>query len=266
MWKVGLIVLALVLVWQLFLKTTLDDVIPKIKQSNELGFNVCVSHYRFSKLTKHDNKEIYRRIDAVDTDFGNNIYTRNKISIRVDELNLDKFYELLEYAKKRRVFIWVAATGRGPNARALKKYHEAISRGYHDIGITLQAYHKDSYEQAKDILASGNHGHIRLVYGSYTDNQLNHKDTLDNYRQIAQLLADDNKFHELAGHRFDIIKDFARYSHLGFSFYSFNKSYVIKQLAKLPVKPKNKTLYINYGDVLDIPWKHHLVYITQRLS
>lgn len=268
MWKIATLVIIILVAIRLLLKSTLDDIIPKIKQSNDLGFNVCVSHYRFGKQTKKDNTELYRRIDAIDTSFGSDIYTRNKISIRVDEINIDKFYELLDYAKMHNVFIWIAATDRHANALALKKYYEATSRGYYDIGITLQAYHQDSYDKAKNILATVQHAHIRLVYGAYTDNKLNHKDTLANYRRIANLLAYNDNFHELAGHRFDIIRNFAKYDNLAFSFYELNKSYVIQQIAVLKkdnIEIKNKTLYINYGDILNIPLSHHLTYITQRL-
>lgn len=137
------------------------------------------------------------------------------------------------------------------NQEELDTYLKLLHLGYTNIFITLQTYHKDVFQKVKLILKNG--GHIRLVKGWYKDGDVkNWNQVTENYYQIARLLVEDNHFHLLATHDFNLLKKLydeygSRMNKMEIIFFSFSKGFVESKMKYFPYQIINKSFYKPYG-------------------
>lgn len=229
-------------------ETNVCDLTSDIKKINKLEMMACINKSGYSK---ENIDEIKRRIILVNpnqTNHRTQIHTRNKISVKTSSLSgdlLKKYEEILTFAKKHNTFVWMSAETTDINQKNIAMYTELIKE-FDNIGITIQAYHNDSISLAKQVLNLS--GHIRLVKGLYIDGKS--KQVWDNYKNILEMLINDNGYHEVATHNFKLLEPYVESinkSNINYGFAYINEKYALKNCKKLNIPPDKCSFYLAYG-------------------
>jgi len=90
-----------------------------------------------------------------------------EISIKTTQFGkyTDLIIELMTFAKRNTVFVWLDMEDYDSKARILEIYKLLRNKGYNNVGITLQIYLKDTFADMQMILRRK--GKIRLCRGAY---------------------------------------------------------------------------------------------------
>lgn len=229
---------------------------------DEYGFTIGPLPYYTDKYNHEEIVRHYKFIDILDS-IKDKEYTKenlpeqNKMSIKLfffrkngilDYTALEKF---IAYGNSKNIMVGFAAMHNNSIDEELSTYLRFLELSYHNIFMTLQAYHSDVIKRVKIVLR--NNGHIRLVKGWYKDGDVTDwKQVTENYYQAARLLVQDKNFHLLATHDFDLLKKLydefgTRMDKMEIIFFSFNQKFVENKIKTFPYTIKNKSFYKPYG-------------------
>ena len=185
-------------------------------------------------------------------------YKGDKISIKLmfykdksGKILIKELLSLLEYAKKRNVFVYIDALYCNDRNLELQTYL-TLFKHFDNIGITLAAYHNTIDKSVNKIILNG--GHIRLVKGYYNDYSVkNWQRVKRNYINNAIKLIKSSNFHTLATHDFNILNLlFKNYSkemqNIELAFFWFAKKHVFKNLKGFKYKISMKCFYYPLGN------------------
>jgi len=187
----------------------------------------------------------------------NNLYAQNKISIKLDFfkkngiLDFDKLKNFVEYANTFNIMVGFSSMGRDDRIDELNTYLKLTHHGYNNLFITLATYHSDIDQRVDTVLK--HNGTIRLVKGWYKDGDVRDWHTVsENYLRNAKKMVKSGKFHMLATHDFDILKNLYdmfgdKMNIIEIIFFRFNKEFITGQIATFPYVIRNKSFYKPYG-------------------
>lgn len=189
----------------------------------------------------------------------NNRYEQNKISIKLDFfkkngiLDFNKLKNFVEYANTFNIMVGFSSMGRDDRIDELNTYLKLLNYGYNNLFITLATYHSDIDLRVDTVLK--HNGTIRLVKGWYKDGDVHNWDSVsENYLRNAKKMVKSGKFHMLATHDFDILKNL--YDIYGYKmdiieiiFFRFNKDFITREIDTFPYVIRNKSFYKPYGKI-----------------
>ena len=194
------------------------------------------------------------------------------ISVKLTQLGLDfdknlcmeNLNQLLKLAKNYNSIIWIDMEEYCYLEQTLEIFKK-ISKNYHNIGITLQAYLHRTTQDLDEILSYATN--LRLVKGAYNENSLvaiKNKDDIDtNYINLSKkMLSKDilnNGFKPSFATHDDRIIDYiineAERNLISSDTYEFNMLYGIRKKLQKEILDSNQNLkiLISYGDQW-FPW------------
>tara|TARA_B100000902_G_C27251789_1_gene885665 strand:+ start:633 stop:1469 length:837 start_codon:yes stop_codon:yes gene_type:complete len=238
--------------------TTLNTSKPSVSKMLDKGHLVSISILPIFSKENDSYNEYFRIINYIDNISNHtNIFKRNKISIKIQQLSLNKqlqwkyLHNIIHYAQRKNVFFWISAITMETLDIEYEYYLKLLSLGYKNIGITLAAYNTSVSKKIDHILSLK--GHVRLVKGIYKGDIRNSKTIDIMYYKNAIKLIDSGYYHTIATHDFKMIRKlysyndtFYKYIELAFFYNSYN--YVQHMLPKMPFKTDFISFYIPHGE------------------
>ena len=238
--------------------TKLEDNKNDIKKFIKNGYLISISILPIFSEDNDSYSEYYSIIDYLDKiSTSNNIYKRNKMSIKIQQLSMNKGLQwerldnLVNYANKKNIFVWLSAINRETLDIEYDFYLRLISNGYKNVGITLAAYNSNLSKKTDHILNMK--GHVRLVKGIYEGNIYNNNEIDKMYVDNGKKLIDSGYYHTLATHDFKILNFFHKYnedfnSYIEIAYFYNSYNYVKNELKSSPIKTKFMSFYIFHGN------------------
>ena len=212
--------------------------------------------------SKTDYYEFYKMIDLLSPLNNGGLFLpqTNKISLKTKQLGdtrekqIENFINIINYANKNNVFVWISATTADNLDDEYLFYTLARNKGYQNIGLTLATYHSDVSIRVDSILKQN--GHIRLVKGYYYGDLSNNWQEVGKlFEENAEKLAKTGNYHCIATQDFDILSSLVdknlNLNNIEFSFFESAKNYVNYQIQERHLLDSllYKSLYIPFGQV-----------------
>tara|TARA_B100000963_G_C22639479_1_gene679550 strand:+ start:1084 stop:1938 length:855 start_codon:yes stop_codon:yes gene_type:complete len=237
-------------------KTTLEGIKYKIDDSYKNNYKISLSLIPVFNSNYDNYLEFYNMIDYIDKSEPNdNMYEKSKISIKIRQFGrtsagrLYNIEKLLSYAKKRKIFVWIATVFTSDLEDEYNTFLYFKKRGYDNLGLTLSTQNKEVSEKVDNLLKMK--CNIRLVKGYY-NGDIKHWNVVSNIYLInAVKLVKSNIYHCIATHDFKIINELKCYNNnpnIEYAFFYQSKKYVFHNLLLYNLSLKHKSFYIHYGD------------------
>ena len=252
-----LLVILLLLLFYCIRTTTLNNnnIQNKIDYALSKGFLISLGIVPVfdDDSIKYEMIDIINCIEKQNIMYKKSLYTGNKASIKIRQLSKNKFDELrfvVDYAKKKDIFIWIAAMLPEDLDDEYNFYLKLLNEKYNNVGLTLATYNKSCSEKVDNILKLG--GHIRLVKGVYYGDIEDWKEVTDNYKKNALKLIRSKEYHTLATHDYDLLKELKELEPVKFNKIELAFYYsALKFISTFEKKFTNKkSLYIHFGNKL----------------
>ena len=255
--------------------TTLADnekVISKIMNND---FLISLSILPIFSESNNSYKEYYSIIDYLDkVSKPGSIYKRNKMSIKIQQLSLDKktqwkrLLDIVDYAQRKNIFIWLSAIVKETLDTEYTFYLKLLSKGYKNIGITLAAYNTSVSDKIDFLLTR--RGHVRLVKGIYEGNIYDSHKIDEMYVTNAKKLINSGYYHTLASHDFKILNGLYQYhpkfnDYIEIAYFYNSYDYVNYQLHTSPIKSRFMSFYVFHGVYYPFIRDNIGLYSTQNL-
>jgi hypothetical protein len=260
--------------------------------SKNINLTIGIFTYQFKSYYKAELERIARCIEIIDRHkrfryTPENRFDQNMISIKLEffhthnennncdnnhgVLDFDKFAKFVDLANRNDIMIGIDAMLEKNKQEELNTYLKLIKLGYNNVFITLACYREDIDERVDIVLK--NKGHIRLVKGYYSDNTVKEwSQVTANYLRNAKKLVEDNNFHIIATHDFEILQKLyqeygSRMDQKQIAFFELYKSFVQKKLSQFPYKIKHISYYKPYGRVcLSLTHMGKYIHLTREFQ
>jgi hypothetical protein len=240
------------------------EIVNDIQEHPKFKYTIGPLPYFNDDYNDSEVARFYNFVDILNTmkkcDYtNNNRYEQNKISIKLDFfkkngiLDFNKLKNFVEYANTFNIMVGFSSMGRDDRIDELNTYLKLLNYGYNNLFITLATYHSDIDQRVDTVLK--HNGTIRLVKGWYKDGDVHDWDSVsENYLRNAKKMVKSGKFHMLATHDFDILKNL--YDIYGYKmdiieiiFFRFNKDFITREIDTFPYVIRNKSFYKPYGKI-----------------
>lgn len=254
------VILALSILFLIFYVFSIDYE-NKMQIALHDGFGVVMSYLpKFN--SKNDYKHYYDLVDELRlSNKSISSIQGNKISLKIRQLGpteeeqLKNFLNIVDYASKNNVFIWISTTTLEDIEAEYDFYKQAIKAGFSKIGITLAANHPNMMSKLETII--NEKGHIRLVKGYYSSPLSKDWESVSKiFEEAADKVLRSGYYHTIATHDFDILSRLhqkygqtSSWSKIEFGFFYSARDYVKYQIERTHIDFQHKSLYIPYGRV-----------------
>lgn len=248
----------------------LTKTIPLIKRYNEKKIKAILSLLPVrEKDIQEINNSLTQYLKAITVINQNNLKCELTVKLQQfglynnPDFTLQIIKTLVKQAEKHNIFVWIDQEKKELVAPSINIFKQLNSK---NTGICIQAYHKESFEQMKELLK--NKVKIRLVKGFYNDNDFKTwNEVTDNYQQMMRYLLDNSDIGCIATHDKKLIEEASKIilrkklwkSEIQ-SFAGVHDEY-IEELAK---KSINTSLYITWGNKFNFLIKGFKIFDKKR--
>lgn len=227
----------------------------KINNSLDNNFSYSlgiIPHFNSKNL---DFLEYYDMIDFINFNNKNvSMYEKPKISVKISHLSDNKndqwriFKSLVDYAYHKDIMIWISTVRYIDIKNEYEFFFKTKELNYTNVGLTLSTYNKDIFQKVENVI--NHNGSIRLVKGYYSGNIKDWEIVTENYKLVAQKLIEDNNYHVLATHDFEILNYLKDKFNEKFDFQELNFFYNSRNFVLEKVKnfTNPKGFYISFGN------------------
>lgn len=252
----------------------IDEAVAAIQELNARGCTATFDHLNESVASAAETEvEVseYQRILASIDEMG----IRSNVSIKLTQFGLGIDPELayknarvvVEEAKRRGNFVRVDMEQSAVTKATIDIFRRLRAEyGLNDVGIVLQSYLRQTYDDARELLTIP--ARIRICKGAY--NELpdvafpDKKDVDDNYVRVMKLLLSSGTYHGIATHDPKMIEETISYverEKIGKDSFEFQMLYGIRRdlQEQLARDGYNMRVYVPYG-------KHWYPYFMRRLA
>ena len=229
MFLIFLILLSITIINIYLKKSTLETVKYKIENAYENNYKISLSLIPIFNSNYDSYLEFYDMIDYIhEKEPDENMYNKSKISIKLRQFGrtpvgrLYNIEKLLNYAKTKNIFIWIATVLPKDLDDEYKTFMYFKNKGYNNLGITLSTQNKEVSNKVDKLLKMK--CNIRLVKGYY-NGDIKHWNVVSNIYLINAIkLLKSNIYHCIASHDFKIINELMNYNNSKIEYAFFYQS------------------------------------------